>query len=81
MFTLCKYMYLVINLVFPTSAFGVGFFLIAPFHDHYQLFLLKVVSVRMFLHQAQYVYIHVLTESHSDRERVLYFADAGRGKG
>ena len=30
-----KYKYLIVNLVFPTSVFGVGiFFLIVPFPDH-----------------------------------------------
>ena len=26
--------FIIVNLVFPTSVFGVGFFLIAPFPDH-----------------------------------------------
>ena len=42
-----KYKYLIVNFVFPTSIFGVGFFLIAPFPDHCLLVLYYLVNKRI----------------------------------
>ena len=58
-----KYKYLIVNLVFPTSVFGVGnFFLIAPFPDHCLLVPLYLQSraQKYFYKDVNYIDVYVI---------------------